>query len=103
MKLFATSGAQSIWFGQSTRPHLFTCPVAGEYALLLVVGDEDITPDEQWELSEAVVRSGCRYAVCFGPTSTNVGRLDRHGGGDGRGRRAAQQVRYDDVARPSAD
>ncbi|MGK0155159.1 MAG: hypothetical protein ACI9SE_002119, partial [Neolewinella sp.] len=33
-------------------------------------GDDEISADERWNLSQQFVRSGCRYAVCFGPTSS---------------------------------
>jgi hypothetical protein len=65
-------GTRRLWFGRIRRPYAFRCPVvAGEYALLLVVGDDDISSDEQARLSEQFVRSGCRYAVCFGPSSSS--------------------------------
>ncbi len=55
------------WVGRVDRPYRFLSPFhRGEFALLLVVGDVDITPDEQRALSEEVVRQGCRYAVCVG-------------------------------------
>lgn len=38
----------------------------GEFALLLVVGDEGVTPVEQGALSEQIVDQGCRYVVCTG-------------------------------------
>jgi hypothetical protein len=45
-------------------------PASGEYALLLTVGDDVVEADEQWALSQSIVRSGCRHAVCFGATSS---------------------------------
>ena len=55
------------WVSRVDRPYRFLSPFdGGEFALLLVVGDVDITPDEQRALSEEVVRQGCRYAVCVG-------------------------------------
>lgn len=59
--------AVEAWLGRVGRPYAFTSPFGGgEFALLLVVGDDDISPDEQWSLSQELVRQGCRYAVCFG-------------------------------------
>ncbi|MCA9279068.1 MAG: hypothetical protein H6815_13915 [Phycisphaeraceae bacterium] len=37
-----------------------------DFTLLLVIGDADISADEQWALSEQVVLQGCRYAYCIG-------------------------------------
>lgn len=71
MDLIATPEAKRVWLGRSTRPYEFACPAAGEYALLLVIADDDISDDEQVDLSTLFVRSGCRYAVCFGPTSSS--------------------------------
>jgi hypothetical protein len=49
------------------RPFRLASPFAGaEYALLLVVWTDDVTAVEQKDLSDAVVVSGCRYAVCTG-------------------------------------
>ena len=62
---------RSLWVGRSQRPFSFRCPAQGEYALLLVVIAEDVTAEEQGRLSEEFVRSGCRYAVCFGPSSSS--------------------------------
>jgi len=71
MNLLAVAGTKRIWFGRIVRPFKFTCPVQGEHALLLVVGDDSVTPEEQSRLSEQFVRSGCRYAMCFGPTGSS--------------------------------
>jgi hypothetical protein len=55
------------WLGRVDRPYRFASPFQGrEFALLLVVGDADVTAGEQRALSEELVRQGCRYAVCFG-------------------------------------
>jgi hypothetical protein len=61
-----------LWFGRAHRPYSFVSPTGDEgYALLLVVEDDAISPDEQADLSEQFVRSGCRHAVCFGATSSS--------------------------------
>ena len=55
------------WIGRVDRPYSFTSPFHGrEFALMLVVGDSDVTVDEQWALSQELIRQGCRYAVCCG-------------------------------------
>ncbi|MGK0434584.1 MAG: hypothetical protein ACJA0V_003741 [Planctomycetota bacterium] len=63
-------GARSVWFGRLADPSEFTSPARGEYALLLAVGDDVVETDDQVALSESIVRSGCRHAVCFGRTSS---------------------------------
>lgn len=87
MLLLPQTKGRSVWFGRAVDPYEFSIPASGEYALLLVLGDDDVSPDDQWRLSEMFVRSGCRYAVCFGPTSTTwddsidmVGVMDEVGG-----------------------
>lgn len=50
-------------------PGAFRCPVQGEYALLLVDERGGVSADQQAPWSEEFVRTGCRYAVCFGPSS----------------------------------
>lgn len=61
-----------MWVQRSaSAPHAYACPATGEYALLLVVADAEIPAEEQARLAERFVRSGCRYAVCFGPTSSS--------------------------------
>ncbi len=62
--------SRTIWFKRATRPYAFVAPPGvTEFALLLVLGDEATSPEEQELLSEQFVRAGCRNAVCFGPTS----------------------------------
>ena len=57
----------NLWIGRTDRPYTFTSPFPGcGFALLLMSGDEDVTPDEQWQLSRQIVEEGCRYAVCAG-------------------------------------
>lgn len=50
-----------------SRPYRFEPPFSGDgYALLLYVAASDVTPEEQIKISEAIIASGCRYAVCYG-------------------------------------
>jgi hypothetical protein len=52
---------------QLDRPFLFASPFGGvEYALLLAVWAKDVLAPEQKDVSDAIVASGCRYAVCAG-------------------------------------
>ena len=56
-----------VWVGWVGRPFALLSPFAGEeFALLLHVASDDVTPDEQVALSEAIVAEGCRYAICSG-------------------------------------
>lgn len=57
----------TLWQAAIERPYRFESPCAGEeFALWLAIGSEGVASDEQSELSEAFVRQGCRYAVCWG-------------------------------------
>lgn len=71
MKPLPATGANRVWVGRVSDPSEFRCPAQGEYALLLVVGDNRWQPDDQHRLSERFVRTGCRFAVCFGPSSSS--------------------------------
>lgn len=52
------------------RPFSVLSPWPGEeFALLLVIRDPDVTPDEKATLSRQIVDAGCRYAVCTGVDS----------------------------------
>jgi hypothetical protein len=99
MDLLLATGTKRLWFARLLRPLVFSCPVQGEYALLLVLVSDAVTVEEQAELSEQFVRSGCRYAVCFGPTSSSwddsidmVGEMD---GVDGRPSRFVMTTWHD--------
>jgi len=71
MHLLTACGDSRVWFGRTDRPYVFASPCHnGEFALLLVVGDGDVSPDERAALSEQFVRQGCRYAVCAGSACT---------------------------------
>ena len=42
-------------------------PFAGaDFVVLIINNDDAISPDDQYALSLALVRAGCRYAVCIG-------------------------------------
>lgn len=71
MHSIPTADSRSLWLARATRPYSFASPISGsEFALLLVVADPGVAPEEQARLSEQFVRGGCRHAVCFGPTSS---------------------------------
>jgi hypothetical protein len=49
------------------RPYRLEPPFSGEgYALLLYVAAPDVTSEEQAKISDEIIASGCRYAVCYG-------------------------------------
>lgn len=67
MKQLSNPGRFPLWMAHTHRPYGFSSPCDGEeFALLLVLGEEEITADEQEVLSMNFVRQGCRYAVCTG-------------------------------------
>lgn len=67
MELLNSSGGLKLWFGEILDPSDFASPFPGEeYVVLLVVNRRDISSDEQIQLSDKIVQTRCRYAVCFG-------------------------------------
>jgi hypothetical protein len=67
MQQLAKNSELELWFSKLTRPEAFVSPfINEEYVVLLVINRKDILYREQKELSEKLVNSGCRYAVCFG-------------------------------------
>ena len=57
----------NIQYRQIKRPYSFLSPFKGaEFAALVYIEDTDITIEEQNALSDQLVTSGCRYAVCAG-------------------------------------
>lgn len=57
---------------QIKRPYSFTSPFKGaEFAALIYIADETISNEEQETLSDQIVISGCRYAVCAGHKSSS--------------------------------
>mgnify|MGYP000139610883 CR=1 FL=1 len=52
---------------RSSRPHSIESPFSGEeYTLLLCILDRKIDGDERSRISDEIIKSGCRYAVCWG-------------------------------------
>jgi len=67
MELVHDDGARRIWSARLERPYRFVSPFRGrDFALLLVVIDESISPEEQNWLSSEFVLQGCRSACCAG-------------------------------------
>ena len=67
MRRIARADEREVWLSVIERPFPFESPFGGEdFVLMLVANDPTITPAEQATLSAAVVRQGCRYAVCCG-------------------------------------
>jgi hypothetical protein len=49
------------------KPYEFSSTFAGgEFAILLYIADADISPQQQADISDALLAQGCRYAVCAG-------------------------------------
>ena len=52
---------------RSSQPYCIELPFEDEdYTLLLCILDRAITKDERSRISDEIVRSGCKYAVCWG-------------------------------------
>ena len=67
MQLLAEFANKQVWYRELARPFPFVAPFPGEpYVCILFIQDPGITAAEQAELSDQIVRSGCRYAVCTG-------------------------------------
>ena len=67
MELLATRDKKQIWFHELSRPYRLDAHFPGElYVCILFANDETITKEEQAAVSEQLVRTGCRYAVCAG-------------------------------------
>ena len=67
MELLATRDKKQIWFRELSRPYRFEVPFPDElYVCILFANDETISNEEQAAVSDELVRTGCRYAVCAG-------------------------------------
>jgi hypothetical protein len=67
MERVATAGERQVWLHELARPYRLETPFPGEeYVCILFANDETITPEEQEAISEQLVATGCRYAVCAG-------------------------------------
>lgn len=67
MRSLRITDSRTLWLGRVTPPFSFSAPSqVAEFALLLVLAENDVSPQEQARLSEQIVRAGCRHAVCFG-------------------------------------
>jgi hypothetical protein len=56
-----------VWFDVIEKPYNFSSPFnSQEYIVLLVINDSDVSDVEQKDLSEQLVASRIRYAVCTG-------------------------------------
>jgi hypothetical protein len=77
----------NIQYLQIKRPYSFTSPFKGaEFAALIYIADANISIREQEVLSDQIVISGCRYAVCAGlncsswDNSIDMADIKRNGG-----------------------
>jgi hypothetical protein len=71
MQQVGSAGGKPVWFDRLAAPYDYAPPVGGcAYALLLVDPDEGVDSPTRSRLSQSIVRSGCRYALCVGPTGS---------------------------------
>lgn len=67
MERIRQAAESDLWFDTIGKPYEFVSPFNGEeYVVLLAVNTTNITDDEQVRLSDSIVTTGCRYAVCTG-------------------------------------
>ncbi len=67
MQRILKSHSCDVWLTEIQRPYVMKSPFdGGDYALLLINNDGSIRPTERVALSEEIVRTSCRYAVCTG-------------------------------------
>jgi hypothetical protein len=72
MELINKDTDGEIWFHLLEHPYPFSTPFNGEtYVCLLVVNDQNISADEQFDLSATLVASGCRYVCSMGHDSSS--------------------------------
>ena len=66
--LLTSSRGQDVFHISLNSPYsLDRSPFDGaEFVVLIINNDPAISPDDQYALSLALVRAGCRYAVCIG-------------------------------------
>lgn len=71
MKRITQAADYDVWFETIGKPYELVSPFNGdEYVVLLVVNATNITDEEQVRLSDSIVATGCRYAVCTGHECT---------------------------------
>jgi hypothetical protein len=62
----------NIQYLQIERPYIFSSPFKkAPFAALIYIDDDHISDGEQNNLSDQIVASGCRYAVCAGHNSSS--------------------------------
>ena len=66
--LLTSSRGQDVFHICLNSPYSLDCsPFDGaDFVVLIINNDPAISPDDQYALSLALVREGCRYAVCIG-------------------------------------
>jgi hypothetical protein len=67
MKLIAKIKVKEIWFHVELKPYDFKSPFAGkDYVCVIFNNDPNISIEEQYYISEKIVKSGCKNAMCAG-------------------------------------
>jgi hypothetical protein len=72
MDLLNKKNQKEIWLMQLDKPYAFLYPFDGEaFVCILFNNDPFISNEEQNKISEDLVASNCRYAVCAGDDSSS--------------------------------
>jgi hypothetical protein len=67
VELLASKGNKEVWLLQLDKPYNLESTFVGiDYVCILFNNDQNISNQEQNRISEQLVRSGCKYAVCAG-------------------------------------
>lgn len=67
MKFIAQKNEKKIWLHELEEPYRLCLPFEKrDYVCILFNNSPDISPEHQHSISEQLVQSGCRYAVCAG-------------------------------------
>ena len=67
MELLNKKRQKEIWLNQLEKPYNFVSPFDGEaFVCILFNNDPIISNDEQNKISDDLIASNCRYAVCAG-------------------------------------
>jgi hypothetical protein len=67
MELLATKDQKEIWLLELDKPYNLASAFNDmEYVCILFNNDPDISNEDQNRISDQLVRSGCKYAVCAG-------------------------------------
>ncbi len=67
MELIAQHNGKEVWFEELKRPYIFNVHFSDEkFVCAIFANDPTISVDEQNTISNQIIKSTCRYAVCAG-------------------------------------